>query len=101
MAILEIGACGRPVIATAVGGVPDLLGPVEQDMQSFTRRARGLTAPSGDAPGLAAALAWLIKNPAQGDALGGALKSYVATNHSRERLVADIEALYQAAADQE
>lgn len=100
MAILEAGACGRPVLATAVGGVPDLLGPVEQETQGFSRCARGLSAPSGDAAALAAALAWLIKNPAQGKTLGGALKSYVAAEHSRERLVANMEALYQAAMDQ-
>lgn len=99
MAILEAGACGCPVVATAVGGVPDLLGPVEQEMQGFTLRGRGLSAPSGDASSLAAALAWLIKDPAQSNALGGSLKSYVAAEHSRERLVDAMEALYQEALD--
>lgn len=99
MAILEAGACGRPVIATAVGGVADLLGPVAQEIKGFTLHERGLTAPSGDAPSLAGALAWLIKSPAQGQALGGALKSYVAAEHSREGLVAAMESLYDTAVD--
>ena len=100
MAILEAGACGRPVLATAVGGVPDLLGPVEEQTDGFSVRRRGLSAESGDSTGLAAALAWLLKEPARQKALGGSLKAYVAAQHSRERLMADITALYESAADQ-
>jgi glycosyltransferase involved in cell wall biosynthesis len=100
MSILEAGACGRPVVATAVGGVPDLLGPAEEELGNFTVRRRGLTAPSGDAGSLAAALAWLMKEPARQKALGGSLKAYVAAEHGRERLIADVAALYQAARHQ-
>ena len=100
MAILEAGACGRPVLATAVGGVPDLLGPIEEQMNGFSVCRRGLSAESGDSTGLAAALAWLLKEPARQKALGGSLKAYVAAQHSRERLLADISSLYESAVDQ-
>jgi glycosyltransferase involved in cell wall biosynthesis len=101
MSILEAGACARPVVATAVGGVPDLLGPMREQSDGFVLNRRGLSAASGDAVGLAAALAWLMKEPARQKALGGSLKAYVAAEHSRERLVADITALYEAALTQE
>jgi glycosyltransferase involved in cell wall biosynthesis len=101
MSILEAGACARPVVATAVGGVPDLLGPIEEQLAGFVLHRRGLSAPSRDPAGLAAALAWLMKEPARQKALGGSLKAYVAAEHSRERLVADITALYEAAINQE
>jgi glycosyltransferase involved in cell wall biosynthesis len=101
MAILEAGACGCPVVGTAVGGVPDLLGPAEEQLNGFTMHRRGLTAACGDADGLATAMAWLIKEPARQKALGGSLKSYVAAEHNRERLISDMEALYGAASNQE
>ncbi len=97
MAILEAGACGLPVVATAVGGVPDLLGEVREERAGFTLRSRGLTAPSGDAAGLAAGLAWLMEDPARAKRLGRALQEYVAREHGRERLVKDVAALYEQA----
>jgi len=99
MVILEAGAAGTPVVATAVGGVPDLLGePLEEHAGGFTRRQRGLTAPSGDAPALAAALAWLMDNPQEARALGQALKDYVGANHHQDRLLEELADLYAEAA---
>jgi glycosyltransferase involved in cell wall biosynthesis len=98
MVILEAGACAQPVVATAVGGVPDLLGQtVEQGPGGFARRERGLTADSGDAPALAAALARLMDNPQEAQALGRALKDYVWSQHNRQRLLQDVAALYERA----
>lgn len=98
MAILEAGACGVPVVATAVGGVPDLLGEVvEETPAGFARRARGLSAKSGDASGLAAALARLLDEPALAAALGAALRDHVKAHYDQARLIADTAALYRAA----
>lgn len=53
MAILEAMAFGLPVVATAVGGIPDVV----RDNQS------GLVVAAGDVAGLAAAIAALARDP--------------------------------------
>lgn len=57
---LEWMSLGRPVIASAVGGLPDL---VEDGVT-------GLLVPPGDAAALAAALASLLRDPRKAEALG-------------------------------
>lgn len=52
--LLEARACGRPVVATRVGGVPELFEPAG---------AFGLLVEPDDEAGLAAALATLLRNP--------------------------------------
>lgn len=51
MAVLEAMAQGRPVVATGVGGVPDVL------------RGCGVVVPSGDVTRLATGVATLLRNP--------------------------------------
>jgi glycosyltransferase involved in cell wall biosynthesis len=51
LAALEAAACGCPVVGTAVGLLPELLGPQQ-------------LAPAGDAPALAAAMLRLLRDPA-------------------------------------
>jgi glycosyltransferase involved in cell wall biosynthesis len=97
VSILEGGACGLPVAATAVGGVPDILGPEVRAGEGFAVRERGLTAASRDAAGLARGLAWLLDHPAEARRLGEGLRDYVRARHSTERLCRDIAALYQEA----
>lgn len=102
LVILEAGARGAPVVATAVGGVPDLLGPVVEEMPGgFSRRERGLTAPSGQAPALAAALAWLWEQPQRPRELGQALRAYVWAEHGQARLLERVAQLYGQAAGRE
>jgi glycosyltransferase involved in cell wall biosynthesis len=57
---MEAAACGVPAVATAVGGVPEL---VEQGVT-------GLLIPPGDAPAFAAALRDLIENPSRAAEMG-------------------------------
>ena len=59
---MELMAAGKPVVATAVGGVPDL---VEDGVH-------GLLVPPGDPDALAAALATLLHDPARRAAMGDA-----------------------------
>jgi glycosyltransferase involved in cell wall biosynthesis len=100
MAILEGGACGLPVVATGVGGVPDLLGPAERELGGgLTQRARGITAPKGDALALARGLALLLDQDDQAKRLGEALRRYVWQNHAKARLAGDMADLYDRARD--
>jgi len=98
LSILEGGACGLPVVATEVGGVPDILGETARDMGAFRIHLRGLGTASGNAEGLAAALAWLLDHPGQAQTLGQALRRYVHRNHGKDRLVRDIALLYRTSA---
>jgi glycosyltransferase involved in cell wall biosynthesis len=104
LALIEAMACGRPVISTAVGGVVDLLGAVEERVTdngaTFEIRERGITAASDDDAGFAAGLSRL-RDEALRNALGEHAKTYVRKAHSKERLVADMIRLYRglAAAD--
>lgn len=99
LAIIEAMACGKPVISTAVGGVVDLLGAVEQRVTtngaSFEIRERGLTAASEDEAGLTAALLHLLADASLREGLIARAKAYVETRHTKERLVRDIVAIYR------
>mgnify|MGYP002348577484 CR=1 FL=1 len=102
MAILEAGACGAAVAATAVGGIPDLLGESKSTTpEGYDLRPRGLTAPSGDAGALAAALARLMDEPDLARRLGQSLKQMVWSGYDQARLIADTARLYRQAAGRE
>lgn len=103
LAIIEAMAVGKPVVSTAVGGVVDLLGDVEQrvDIGSgsyFEIRERGLTAPSEDAAGLSGALEHLLHDETLRRRLVERGKAYVHRTHTKERLVGDIVSIYRGLA---
>jgi glycosyltransferase involved in cell wall biosynthesis len=95
LAIIEAMASGRPVIATAVGGVVDLLGAVEQRMDGFDVRERGITAASDDDAGFAAGLGLLLHDAALRARLAERGREYVERTHAKDRLVADIIRVYR------
>ncbi len=78
---LEAMAAGVPVVATAMGGLPELLGDDR-------------CVPVGDVPAFAARVAGLWADPAARAAEGDALLARVHERHSRERYTADLLALY-------
>jgi glycosyltransferase involved in cell wall biosynthesis len=88
-ALLEAGAAGRAVIATAAGGS----GEVVLDGQT------GLIVPIQDAPALASALRHVVTNTALRDRLGAAGRERVATVFGMDRFVAEFAALYEELAD--
>jgi glycosyltransferase involved in cell wall biosynthesis len=99
LTIIEAMANERPAIATAVGGVVDLLGGVAE---WELRRAhpwqvceRGVQVRPGDPEAFADALAHLVADPALRKSLGGRGREYVERHYSVERLVSDVLGLYE------
>lgn len=82
MALLEAMSWGLPVIATPVGGVP----------QVITHEVNGLLVRPGDSDGLAAAICRLMESPALRARLGAAAR---ATIEERFSLAASIERLLE------
>jgi glycosyltransferase involved in cell wall biosynthesis len=78
---LEAMAQGVPVVATAMGGLPDLLGP-------------GKCVPAGDRSAFAARLAGLWSDPRSRAAEGQELLDRARRRHSEDRYLGDLLALY-------
>ena len=99
LAIIEAMAAGKPVVSTAVGGVVDLLGAVEQRVETngsfFEIRERGLTASSDDVEGFSGALEHLLQHEALRRLLVERGRTYVHQTHTRQRLVDDIVTVYR------
>jgi glycosyltransferase involved in cell wall biosynthesis len=99
LAVIEAMASGKPVISTAVGGVVDLLGGVEESVVenggAFEIRERGITAASDDQAGFSAGLARLLRDEPLRRRLANDGRKYVEATHSKERLVIDILRLYR------
>ena len=85
LSILEAMCFGCPSVATAVGGIPEVV-------QSGVS---GLLVPFGDAPALAAALESLIQDPVRRAALGQAARERAAALFSAAAIVPKYEALYR------
>ena len=85
VSVIEALASARPVVATAVGSVGDLV----------TDGVTGRLVPSGDAPALAGAVGELLRDPEGGRAMGLAGRAHVYPRLSIERLVQDIRGLYE------
>ncbi len=99
--IIEAMAAARPILATAVGGVPDLLGRSLQDLGGGVERAeRGLLVPSGDDRALAYALGYLQGHAAELEALGRRARKYALRTFGMERLVNDLDRLYREFTDE-
>ena len=102
LTLIEAMANARPVIATAVGGVVDLLGaPTREELAhgGFSVCERGVSVKSGDAEGFAHGLKYLIENPDVRDELGHRGLDFVLHNHTKERLVQDVATLYNELAN--
>ncbi|MGK0482548.1 MAG: glycosyltransferase involved in cell wall biosynthesis, partial [Planctomycetota bacterium] len=82
VAMIEAAAAARPVVSTAVGGVPELI------QNGIT----GLLAVDRD--GLAAAIAGLLEDPEDRMAMGRRARERVLVRHSAEALATRLESAY-------
>lgn len=94
LTLIEAMSCGCPAVATAVGGVIDLMGARVEERDGLTIWEHGLTVPSRDAQAFSRALRFLIERPALRRQMGQCGRRFVRTRLSKERLIADIEQLY-------
>jgi len=81
---IEAMASGCPVVATRVGGLPDLIADGET----------GHLVPLRDADALATAILRLLRDRVTACRIGQASRTKVAERFTTERLIADIERLY-------
>ena len=84
VALIEALAAARPVVATNVGGVPNVVADGES----------GLLVPPRDPDALAAGIVTLLRDPARAAAYGQAGRKAVFPRHASTRLVRDVETLY-------
>ena len=84
LAILEAMACGKPVIATNVGGIPEVV----QD------RVSGILVPIGDFKALYSAMIELLNNTEKMKEMGNKGKRIFSENFHSEIMVDKIEELY-------
>ncbi len=94
LTLIEGMSAGKPVVATEVGGIVDLMGSHIARRDGFSLWEHGVTAPSGDPETFAAALEYLIERPELRREMGLRAKSFVHSSLSRRRLVTDMETLY-------
>jgi glycosyltransferase involved in cell wall biosynthesis len=83
--ILEAMYCGKPVVATDVGGNPELI----------EHGVTGLLVPKEDPKALANALGTLIANPILRSSLGAAGKTRIEDDHRLNRMITTTENIYR------
>jgi glycosyltransferase involved in cell wall biosynthesis len=95
LTIIEAMANGIPTVSTAVGGVVDVLGAVEERADGYEVRERGITAATNDAAGFAAGLRRLLDDEPLRTRIAARGRAYARAAFSKGRLVADITSLYR------
>lgn len=85
VAALEAQACGVPVVATRVGGLPEVV----------VENVTGLLVPTDDPGALAAALLTLLDDPQRQAAMSRAARDWVCERYDWQRNVSEMLALYE------
>ena len=87
LVVLEAMAAGIPVVASAVGGIPD----------QIRHEKEGLLVPPGDSTALGDALLGLLRNSARARRLGEAGRQRWTSEFSYATMVGRVEAVYRSA----
>ncbi len=85
-AVIEAMACGRPVIASATGGLPELL----------RDGIDGVLVPPADVQRLAEAMKEFVSNPDKVKIMGESARQRAGDRFSIERMIEDVEKLYDS-----
>jgi glycosyltransferase involved in cell wall biosynthesis len=101
LTLIEAMANARPIVATAVGGVVDLLGNCDlpsapaAEQSGYVVCERGIQVESNDTENFSKALNFLLEREDLRREMGERGRTFVEQNYSKERLVADVLALYE------
>lgn len=82
--LMEAMASGLPVVATAVGGIPELV----------ASGVSGRLLPAGDVPALIAAVEGLLADPHARRRMGAAGRQVAEARFARQRMVSELESIY-------
>lgn len=85
LVILEAMAAGKPVIATSVGGVAEIVSHEET----------GLLVPVDDVSALAEAILWMVENPEFARVMGSKALEIVRANFSVEKMQQEVFSIYE------
>jgi glycosyltransferase involved in cell wall biosynthesis len=99
LCLIEAMACGVPVISTDVGGVVDLMGDFEKDLDDSHRvreHKYGLLVPPNDVLALARAIQVLARRAELRSKLAFGARAYALRQFDRGRLVDEISTLYSS-----
>ena len=86
VAIIEASACGKPVIVSDVGGLPEVV----------RHRETGFVFPEDEVDSFARAMEMLVKNPEKRKEMGENGRSYVAARYSWPACVDQMECVYES-----
>jgi glycosyltransferase involved in cell wall biosynthesis len=83
--VMEALSCGLPVVATPVGGIPDVV----------EHKKSGILVDKGDVDGLAAALIALLRDPLQCARKGSAAQAFARSHLDARKTVSRLVELYR------
>ena len=95
LTLIEAMCAGRPVVATEVGGIVDIMGERQSSTDGFWIWQHGITTPSRDVDIFARALQFIINHPELRQRMGRQAQMFVRARLSKRQLIANIERLYR------
>jgi glycosyltransferase involved in cell wall biosynthesis len=99
LSLIEAMICGRPIVATAVGGVVDLLGPslatASAVPDDVSLRERGVLVLRADATAVADAIQLVLDSPELAERMTASARQFAEATFSVERLVRDVAQIYR------